>query len=1062
MNRLPVRVGLVGWALLAGAAPAARAARVTLQQGVAGYTQTADAWVKRANEYNYGASTQLFVKIDTGSSGYGADEDHLLVRFGLPVVPHGTVRSAVLSLFYEEPWSMSDDNAVVLRPWRVHPQCNWYENGYDGEDHNQGVNWKYFGQVQTNATAWTYQEGGWYDRIQDGCSSNKIKDYGGDPGDAVAPGNWVPFEVAPAVNQWYGGQANNGWLVYAESLEGGGIYAGGRFAARDTANTARRPRLALHYQNAAITWTGAADGHWDTNTSNWMVGGYPGAYDNGDTVTFQDAATRTNIMPLDAPAPAWITFSNNLRVLTLAGGIGGDGGVEKMGTGTVYLKGSNTYAGAVWIRNGTLVVGSPGALGSTAAGTSVSNGAALALEGGVDYAAAESLALSGGGLGSGALFNLAGTNRWAGPVHLAGPSMIGVARDSQLALDGPLTGAYSLAKSGPGTLVLGGPQANTYAGPTLVNEGTLALDKPSGPALRGTVTIGDGTHAAAARLLRSDQLAPDQSLTLRSGATLEAGSFSNTLGALFLEDALITAGRLTLTGTVTYAGTGAGAGVAADLDLAGGSAGVEFNVGPGAGGTNLLVTGELGGGALRKTGAGLLALRGAGTFTGGVVLAAGALWAGHPQALGSGAVRLEPEDAGATLWIGGPYELPQPVILDGTGTGTLAAGFNTGVAVLSGPIAARSPLRLDVPSGATLALAGNMDDAPSGVGLTKTGAGTLDLASASSSSGATVIAGGILLVNNGPDTASGTGAGEVRVAGSGTLGGTGRVAGALSVLAGGRLSPGNTIGTLTVSNHVTLYADSALRVDTAPGTGAHDELDLQFGGIWQCSGALLEINGLLAGTNPCVLIRHAREVQGTFRKLPPQAKLPPPNDGWYLHYTATHVYCGRNPEALWNFRARADHGTVQVSWRTAAEIDATGYDLYRWTGGEWTRVNTEPLPAAGPNGACYALDDPGATPGGSYEYRLVENLSGGFSNMYGPYVRAATDFIYCQAPSGTETNLTIWWSSRTDEVYAVEATGNMTEPFVLITNNLSATPAVNRFTDGPNADRRYYRIRLVP
>ena len=82
--------------------------------------------------------------------------------------------------------------------------------------------------------------------------------------------------------------------------------------------------------------------------------------------------------------------------------------------------------------------------------------------------------------------------------------------------------------------------------------------------------------------------------------------------------------------------------------------------------------------------------------------------------------------------------------------------------------------------------------------------------------------------------------------------------------------------------------------------------------------------------------------------------------------------------------------------------------------------------------------------------------------MYGPYVRAATDFICCQAPAGTETNLTIWWSSRTDEVYAVEAAGNMTEPFVLITNNLSATPAVNRFIDSPKADRRYYRVRMLP
>jgi autotransporter-associated beta strand protein len=84
-------------------------------------------------------------------------------------------------------------------------------------------------------------------------------------------------------------------------------------------------------------------------------------------------------------------------------------------------------------------------------------------------------------------------------------------------------------------------------------------------------------------------------------------------------------------------------------------------------------------------------------------------------------------------------------------------------------------------------------------GLTKTGAGTLTLSGTNTYSGATTINAGKLLLN-GVIAANGT----VTVAGGGTLGGNGIISGATIVQSGGTLSPGNSPGTLTFSNSLTL------------------------------------------------------------------------------------------------------------------------------------------------------------------------------------------------------------------------------------------------------------------
>ena len=92
------------------------------------------------------------------------------------------------------------------------------------------------------------------------------------------------------------------------------------------------------------------------------------------------------------------------------------------------------------------------------------------------------------------------------------------------------------------------------------------------------------------------------------------------------------------------------------------------------------------------------------------------------------------------------------------------------------------------------------DGAVGTVALVKTGSGKLTLTSANPYSGGTTVSNGTLLVNN--TVGSGTGTGAVAVVSGATLGGTGTIRGPVTIASGGILSPGNGVGTLTVTNLV--------------------------------------------------------------------------------------------------------------------------------------------------------------------------------------------------------------------------------------------------------------------
>jgi autotransporter-associated beta strand protein len=200
--------------------------------------------------------------------------------------------------------------------------------------------------------------------------------------------------------------------------------------------------------------------------------------------------------------------------------IGGDGGSQ------VNLTQSNTYSGNTTINaNATAEAQNANALGTTAAGTTVTNTGTLKLWGGNSYAS-EALTLNGLGRAygdvagdAGALRSNGGNNTWNGNITLGSSSRINadtaggagsltiagnisggsnvlflgtkVGASANIAISGAISGAggsqdstsTSLFKDGANTLTLSG--SNTYSGDTRITNGALTV------AAGGT--LGDGS-----------------------------------------------------------------------------------------------------------------------------------------------------------------------------------------------------------------------------------------------------------------------------------------------------------------------------------------------------------------------------------------------------------------------------------------------------------------------------------------------------------------------------------------------------------------------------------------
>ena len=170
-----------------------------------------------------------------------------------------------------------------------------------------------------------------------------------------------------------------------------------------------------------------------------------------------------------------------------------------------------------------------------------------------------------------------------------------------------------------------------------------------------------------------------------------------------------------------------------------------------------------------------------------------------------------------TGYSGSPY-----VEITGDGTGATAvanidgSGNVTGITITSaGTGYTTATVTLVGGGGATIGSVTPSFAANTSGGLTKTGTGVLTLTGSNTYTGTTDVTAGTLIVG-----VSGTGslAGAVTVATSGTLGGSGTINGAVTL--NGTLAPGNSPGTLTINNSLTM-GDNAVTIMELAGTAAN-------------------------------------------------------------------------------------------------------------------------------------------------------------------------------------------------------------------------------------------------
>jgi fibronectin-binding autotransporter adhesin len=272
----------------------------------------------------------------------------------------------------------------------------------------------------------------------------------------------------------------------------------------------------------------------ETAAGTWILAG-SNTYSGGTTVnsgTLQVGASNGTAGTLGSGSVSIATGSTLVfaRVdnagYTVANTITGGGVLTKSGTGgLLFLTGANSYTGATNVNAGILNIQNATALGTTAAGTTVANGATLQLQGGITVGA-EALnlvgagATTGGASATGALENVSGTNNYGGLVKLAGTgatsatissdagtlnltntgtiagsgfalTLTGAGNGSIASIIG--TGTGTVTKSGAGTWSLSG--ANTYTGATTVGGGTLVLTGSTN--VGSAVTVGNNSAATA-------------------------------------------------------------------------------------------------------------------------------------------------------------------------------------------------------------------------------------------------------------------------------------------------------------------------------------------------------------------------------------------------------------------------------------------------------------------------------------------------------------------------------------------------------------------------------------
>uniref|UniRef100_UPI004039C8D5 autotransporter-associated beta strand repeat-containing protein n=1 Tax=Variovorax sp. BK018 TaxID=3450241 RepID=UPI004039C8D5 len=344
---------------------------------------------------------------------------------------------------------------------------------------------------------------------------------------------------------------------------------------------------------------------------------------------------------------------------TINAEIAGTGSIVKDDLGTLVLGGSNSYAGGTTVRSGILQISSDANLGAATGKLALQNGATLRVTGDATSARAVSVG--------------------------AGSNSFEIAAVRTLTLNGSISGAGSLRKTGAGTLRLGA--ANDYSGGTFVDAGTLSTDV-TGALGSGPASVASGATLQLGGSFDAGTVAIANQGTVRLQGTASAGSatLTNSAGGVLAFADSASADKATVLNQ-------AGAQLRIDQATTGVSVGALAGEGDVVLGSKALTTGGLNtstmlsglvsgtGGSLVKVGGGTLTLTGANTYTGGTTVSGGTLSVDNQSgsATGTGAVQVQ---SGGTLAgsgsIAGAVTIGKGGVLSaGNSPGTLTLGALT-------------------------------------------------------------------------------------------------------------------------------------------------------------------------------------------------------------------------------------------------------------------------------------------------------------------------------------------------------------------------------------------------
>ncbi|MDP2227901.1 MAG: autotransporter-associated beta strand repeat-containing protein, partial [Moraxellaceae bacterium] len=615
---------------------------------------------------------------------------------------------------------------------------------------------------------------------------------------------------------------------------------------------------------------------------------------------------------------------NRSNTLTLTGNISGDGSVLLDGTGTVTLNpgSANTFLGGLTVRNGTVAATSERGLGFGAmtlddngrllllgdisrnitigagnARLAVDSGNSFRLDGDLDGTGnitktGDGTLLLTGITGQNGLTTVAaGTlqigeglkGALVGDVDVNSGATLVFGRDDLTLYTGVIDGDGTVIKRGNGELVLTGEQL--FDGVFQVETGNLRIG------LGGTTgsLSGDADLAAGTRLIfdRSDN-------AVFNGGTTGAGLVQKTgPGELVVVDSLAhTGGTRINSGILTIGNGGTTGDITGDVITSTGAQ-LAFNRSD-----DIDVDANVSGaGTIVQRGSGVLTLSGTNTQTAGVLIENGTVAVDSDARLGSGDLIIDGgllrlnaafddlrnlilrnngggiDTNGFDINYSGLISGTGPFVKDGAGTLVFTGGLNATLLDIQGGVFQLGDLSpfgtlagdVNIANGATFSLSITGDVTFNG---TLAGSGTFrqldggELRMGGNYNAFT----GLTVIEQGSLRLDGILGGGVDLFDNTTLRGIGTVNGNVTTGAGSMISPGNSIGTLTIGGDLTLDPASLTEIEIN-GTVAGSQSDvINVGGVATLDGTLRVLNlpGNYSGNNITFTFLNAGSISGQF------------------------------------------------------------------------------------------------------------------------------------------------------------------------------------------------------